>query len=368
MAKRKGIAGWHSMRKDELIKVLAKLAKAANAKAARNGCSGRSTLGKSSSAAEANGDGDERAAALAKHRASRIEHRLRQIKDKLAASKDLAFATAAHANGSGKDRLVVMVRGPYWLQVYWELTRPTIERAEAAMGQHWHGARPVLRLFEVTRDGTTNSVRKHLRDIDVHGGVNHWYVDVPEPPKSFQFDIGYLALSGRFLGLAKSNVVTTPRTGTPEASNGHWDEGREDFDHIYAMSGGYANNGDNSDLKELFEERLHRPMSPLATRFGVGAGGMAARRSDFHLDVDAELIVYGVTNVGSHVTLTAEPIRLAEAGTFMLRFDLPDRRRVLPVVASSADGAEQRTIVLAVERNTKVMEPVLRDPDSNSHD
>jgi hypothetical protein len=40
---------------------------------------------------------------------------------------------------------------------------------------------------------------------------------------------------------------------------------------------------------------------------------------------------------------------------------MPDRRQVIPVVASTGDGGEQRTIVLAVERNTKVMEPVIRD-------
>jgi hypothetical protein len=38
---------------------------------------------------------------------------------------------------------------------------------------------------------------------------------------------------------------------------------------------------------------------------------------------------------------------------------MPNRRQVLPVVAHSADGVEQRTIVLAVERNTKTMEPVV---------
>jgi len=35
----------------------------------------------------------------------------------------------------------------------------------------------------------------------------------------------------------------------------------------------------------------------------------------------------------------------------------------LPVVGQSPDGAEQRTIVLAVERNTKVMEPLLKEND-----
>jgi hypothetical protein len=62
------------------------------------------------------------------------------------------------------------------------------------------------------------------------------------------------------------------------------------------------------------------------------------------------------------VTLKGEPVHLRPDGTFAVRFTLPDRRHVLPVVASSGDGVEQRTVVLAVDRNTKVMEPVIRDP------
>ena len=80
--------------------------------------------------------------------------------------------------------------------------------------------------------------------------------------------------------------------------------------------------------------------------------------------MDAELIVYGVTDPNAYVTLRGEPVRLQPDGTFSMRFSLPNRRQVLPVVASSGDGVEQRTIVLAVERNTKVMEPILREADS----
>jgi hypothetical protein len=53
-----------------------------------------------------------------------------------------------------------------------------------------------------------------------------------------------------------------------------------------------------------------------------------------------------------------------EDGTFRVQLDMPDRRQVLPIVAQSPDGTEQRTIVLALERNTKVMEPIVRDPDA----
>ena len=45
----------------------------------------------------------------------------------------------------------------------------------------------------------------------------------------------------------------------------------------------------------------------------------------------------------------------------VLRYSLPNCRQVIPAVARSRDGLEQRTIVLAVERNTKTMEPVMRE-------
>jgi len=325
------------MRKDELIKALVRLAKSEAAKDAR-----KSTR---------------------KAKPARSEKRLKQIRARLARSKDLAYSP--NGDGHAKDRLVVMVRDPYWLHAYWELTRQSIERARVAMGQHWHAARPILRLSEVTRDGTTSMVRKVLRDIEIHGGVNNWYVDVGDPPSSFQLDIGYLGPDGKFLCLVRSNVVTTPQAGSAEAFDGNWAEVAEDFDRIYALSGGYANEAGHSDLKDLFEERLRRPMgSPMVTRFGMGAQAVGHSRREFSFDVDAELIVYGMTDPNAHVTLKGEPVRVQSDGSFTVRFNLPDRRQVLPVVASSSDGMEQRTIVLAVERNTKVMEPVVREPDA----
>jgi hypothetical protein len=74
------------------------------------------------------------------------------------------------------------------------------------------------------------------------------------------------------------------------------------------------------------------------------------------------LIVHGVTRPDAHVTLRGEPVKIRSDGTFAVRFNLPDRRHVLPMVASSRDGAQQRMIVLAVDRNTKVMEPTSHDP------
>ncbi len=116
-----------------------------------------------------------------------------------------------------------------------------------------------------------------LRDVEIHGGVNNWYLDVDNPPRSFQVEIGYLAANGRFASLARSNAVSTPATSAVASIDGNWAEVAEDFDRIYALSGGYADDGDHSDLRDLFEQRLHRPMgSPMTTRFGLGAAAPTA--------------------------------------------------------------------------------------------
>ena len=45
-----------------------------------------------------------------------------------------------------------------------------------------------------------------------------------------------------------------------------------------------------------------------------------------------------------------EAVRLRGDGSFTVRMSLPNQRQVIPVVASAANGGEQRTIVLAIER------------------
>ncbi|MBX9791616.1 MAG: DUF4912 domain-containing protein [Pirellulales bacterium] len=277
--------------------------------------------------------------------------------------KNLAFRTPpGQPNGFKKDRLIVMVRDPYWLHAYWELSRHGIARAEAALGQDWHTARPVLRLLDVSSGGTTSTAERVIRHIDVHGGVNNWYVDVQDPPRSYRLDIGYLTSNDRFFMLARSNVVTPPQAAATDALDENWSDVAENFDRIYAMSGGYAIDGSANELQELFEERLRRPMGqPMLARMGAGIVAGTQRKREFVFELDAELIVYGRSEPSAHVMLQGEPITLRPDGTFTVRYSMPNCRQVIPAVASSADGVEQRTIVLAVERNTKVMEPVTRD-------
>jgi uncharacterized protein len=340
LAKKQKVPGWHAMRKDELVKALLKLrSNHSNCRNQRRTGNGKTKF-------------------VVHH--ENTEGGLIKVKEKFSQIKDLSFQT--DGNGQSKDRLVVMVRDPFWLHAYWELDRRSINRARVAMNQHWHASRPILRLFQVLREGTIVAARKIERDIEIHGGVNNWYIDVREPPKTFQLEIGYLSAEGKFFGLARSNVVTTPEAGKENSFDKNWSEVAKDFERIFALSGGYSEPESRGDLKEVFEERLKRPMGDTsAAQFGMGEGAGANSEGKIKLKVDAELIVHGVTEPGAHVTLHGEPVRLRSDGTFAVRFNLPERRHILPVVASSPSGAEQRTIVLSIDRNTKIMEPMIRE-------
>jgi uncharacterized protein len=345
MAKVQGVVGWHAMRKEELLQALIKRSKQQRRQPNQPGFN----LPPLDDADRRNGGPKFRSTEL---------NPATDRRPGIAAAKDLSLVGTGKSAPVERDRLVVMVRDPYWLQVYWELSRSSIDRAESAMGPHWHTAAPVLRLYKMAVDGTSALVR----NIPIHGGVSHWYVEVQEPPNEYRLEIGYLAAGGHFYGLARSNSVTTPRAGTSDAIDENWTDVADNADRIFAMSGGYSSRGTSLELQELLEERLGRPLgTPMETRYGDGAARVLCSAKKLQFSVDAELLVFGVSNPGSHVTLQGEPVPLRPDGTFSVRMSLADRRQVIPVIASSADGLEQRTIILAVERNTKVLEPRLRD-------
>jgi uncharacterized protein len=341
LAKEQGITGWHAMRKDQLIRALT-APRAVSSKKRKTGSKPSAAAarkeGPAARAASPNGNGHAAAAphALAPPVAHTLDH--------------------AHQ----KDRIIVLARDSYWLHAYWELSRATLARAQAALGQEWHTARPILRLMDVSSEDTTSASERHLRDVLIHGGVNNWYIDVVEPSRSYRIDVGYLSRRGRFYVLARSNVVTTPKVGVADPLSENWLDVQKTIDRIEnPASVGGGNNGHALalDLRDLFEERLRRPINNLSLH-GLGAVSLGR---DFHFQIDAELIVYGTTEPNARVTLQGEPVQLRPDGTFTVRFSLPDSRQIIPAVAASADGIEERTIVLAVERNTKELEPMIHD-------
>jgi uncharacterized protein len=305
LAKKSGLSGWQSMRKEQLVKALVRAqktkkpaseAKAKSATRTPTRASAVRSSAKSVDMSPANGSAARRNGSsngasktvsaksngkVAKSapppappaRPSRVAKRIHRMNEVRERQRDLA---GERTDDTGvRDRLVLMVRDPYWLHACWEVTRQSVERARAAMAEHWHTAQPTLRVMHVETGATTSTAECAIRDIPVHGGVKNWYIDVKDPPKSYRVDLGYLAANGKFFVISRSNIVSTPLPGSSDAIDENWTDIAENYEKIYAQSGGYTEDGNAGELQELFEERLRRPMgAPLVTRYGVGAERM----------------------------------------------------------------------------------------------
>src|SRR5262245_400574 len=265
-ARRLGIAGHSAMSKDELVKAITRaLKKKEKDREKAKAVKARPVAAVPAPSLNGKHHANGKPSATIPATKKKIEAKKVEAKQaEPAPTVDLNGKPPRHLQGGhSKDRIVVVVRDPYWLHVFWELTHQSVQRAEAALGQDWHGAKPILRVFDVSAQDTTSTAEAIVRDVDIHGGCNNWYVEVAQPPRSYRVDVGYVSRRGQFYVLARSNVVTTPKAGVSDTIDENWsDVDAKQADRLYAMSSGFdPTAGDTRALREFFEERLRRPMN-----------------------------------------------------------------------------------------------------------
>ncbi len=252
----------------------------------------------------------------------------------------------------GIDRIVMMVRDPYWIHSYWEVTGDSVNRAKEQLGERWDGHRWILRVRSYTGEGEAQPGTE-LFDIDVNPDAKNWYIRVPQTDCSYDGMIGVLTRDGTFYPFARSNRVHTPRDTMSSVLDVQWSTTPEEFEKIYTLSGGYRIGASSGEVGgERSREREEAWFSGMLGSMGSGALGGAQRRRGFWFQVNTELIVYGATEPDAKVTVQGRQIALRPDGTFTLRFQLPDGVEEIPCVATSADGLSEKTITPVVRRNT----------------
>lgn len=288
-----------------------------------------------------------------------------------------------------RDRLVLTVCDAHWLRACWEITPRLVERIRSAMGRHWHTADPTLRLYKIDREPQGATRREFVADVPIRGGVDNWYVDVDDPPSAFFVELGYLARDKQFFTLISSNVVETPRQSVVDAfgrpTRGAFDSAASGFAPAGYGSSVFADAPFGFPPPPTFEfetprtrvrsrsEKRETPQNSEASNAPQSSFGDAldrtyrapndafSTRRNFRFEVDAEIVVKGVASPGAQIRVKEETVRVDANGAFAIRFRLPERRHVFPVVATSADGVETQTIVLAVDRNTKTLESTFKE-------
>jgi hypothetical protein len=252
------------------------------------------------------------------------------------------------------DRIVAMVRDPYWIFAYWEVTDRKYRELERTFGGEWPKCKMILRVYDRTAEKSTHF------DVGLTREARTWYINV-SAERRYQVAIGAIAPNGRFEMIAISSIVTTPSGKVSDRIDDHWMVPDDVFNKIFAASGGYDMHSASGELKGLLEKHLLEELSSGAvTSFGSGALYKEAKGRAFRLWVATELILYGGTEPDARVTVQGKDVKLRPDGTFSLRFALPDGKIELPVKAASGDGIEERAIESSVTKKSEKKAPVLK--------
>lgn len=256
-------------------------------------------------------------------------------------------------SGYGDNKIVLLVRDPWWVFTYWEIRKDKeddiLQKMEKAGENH---RKSILRVYDVT-DVNFNGKNAHSYfDIELKGLANNWYINVNAPDRAWVVDIGILSDKGNFYMLARSNAVRTPRFGMSDQLDAEWMMPEDEYWKMFGLSGGFGIGKGSLEVREQLKKRMEEQI----TSGGISSGASFYRKpgeKKFWLVVNTELIVYGATEPDAELTVQGKEVRLRPDGTFTLRFTLPDGEQVIPVEATSKDGVDRRRITPIVTRKTE---------------
>lgn len=338
LARDQSIPGWHAMRKDQLIRALAD---------------------RESKPASKRGTPDKTTAPVLPEKSEKENHNF-HFSDHATAQRLAIRPWHGQIQHQSRDRMIAVARDPYWIHIYWEISQATIGRAHAAMGQMWHGSKPILRVMDVTSEDTSAMTERHERDEPIQSEVNNWYVNVKCPGRKYRMDLGFITRRGSFFIIARSNIVTMPSVSMSTSIEDDWNIAQEEIHRIQTRANDPESMQLSSQLIEMFEERFHQPIQK-SSLTKLPSTLLTCQEQPLKFEIGAELVIFGSTSPAARVSIQGEQVPVEADGSFSVRLNLPDSRQIIPAVATSLDGGEEKTIILAIERNTKSLEAQVHD-------
>ena len=159
----------------------------------------------------------------------------------------------------GEDKLALLVRDPWWLFAYWEVTpQKNEEAAEQARRAGHRDWKTVLRVYDITQGGPDKP--DSFFDIELNFYTDNWYIDVGMPDRRWMAELGLRTVSGKFFTLVRSNSVWTPAFGVSEFVDEEWMLPDEVYFKLIGFTGPGGQAG-SMDIRKILEKYLKQVVS-----------------------------------------------------------------------------------------------------------
>lgn len=167
----------------------------------------------------------------------------------------------------GVDRLVLLVRDPYWAYCWWEITGESLARGQQMLGAE---VSLVLRLFDITEIEWNGHNHHSFFDVDIEDEAGNWYIELNKPGGGFCAEVGFRDPDGTFLTLIRSNVVTLPRNQVSSVIDEEWMLLEGESRRLFAVAAGTSMGPGSADIRREDEEHLKMHLySVIGSQFGT---------------------------------------------------------------------------------------------------
>jgi hypothetical protein len=133
----------------------------------------------------------------------------------------------------GETKIALLPRDTRWIYAYWEIDKTRKEEVKRKLGEKIFSRSNLnLRFYDVT-DIIFNGKNAHRQfDVKVDSEIGNWYFQVPESGRYYLSEIGVLTEKGKFIALARSNVVSLPKGKISEIADEEWMIVKEEFEKL----------------------------------------------------------------------------------------------------------------------------------------
>jgi len=262
----------------------------------------------------------------------------------------------------GDTKIVLLPRDPFWAYAYWEINENTRKEIQKEYGSDiFKKGKLILRVYDVTGLKFNGKNAHKYFDVTINEQADNWYINVPESNRWWCVDLGILLPDGKFVLIARSNIVKMPAFGVSPITDEQWGVLQKEFEKLLQLSGIEQIGKSSFDVVKLMRERWAEIVSISSAQMPFSPKGISSFRQqpvsipsekakDFWLKADTELVVYGSTEKDANLTIAGEKVNISPDGSFSVRFNLPDGRKEIPIVAESKDKTMSKKITFDVIR------------------
>lgn len=122
----------------------------------------------------------------------------------------------------GETRVDLMVVDPYKLHVYWVININDFPDLKRQLPDKTRNNKYILRVYEVSNIIFNGNNAHYYFDIDVDEERENCYIDLWSAGGTFCVEVGIRVNGNRFLPLALSNIVSTPKVSQAEFCDPEW--------------------------------------------------------------------------------------------------------------------------------------------------